>query len=132
MPNILLAILLLSISVAAQDQQINTDKPLLRHRTLDRKFMVATAISFAATAFDAHSTHSCLARNPYAREWNPLLGSHPSAVRVDTTLFGVAAGQTIVSFFQKKHRSKDWMLFPIINTGVHTFAESWNTGHCGW
>lgn len=126
----LIAMLLLAGVAHAQQDPVPLAMPA--HRTADKAWWTATAVSWGLTVADTEYTLHSL-RNPNVREVNPILGPHPSRAKLYAFDVPITAFETYMSYRWKKQDDYDiahnrkpaalrWYLFPVVNSAVHGVA----------
>ena len=133
-------LLLLLIAIPAIAQQPIPDAP---RRVIDKKFMAVMGMEALAKSADALTTakhmneiigvrpapgcqldypNSCYAWNRF-EETNPLFGRRPSNVRLAVEDGAFFAGETVLTYYLKKHHSRIWWLPAVASIAQHsTFA----------
>lgn len=92
--------------------------------TLDRKFILFSLLSTAATIADAETTARGLKANPNATELNPLFGKHPTRAR----LYGISIPANSLLIYWSYHfkkvapRRNAWERVLKVPIVVHTAA----------
>ncbi len=86
---------------------VHTDVP---PRTIDKKYMLVNGLQLGMMIFDVEMTQHCIADH-HCQEGNPLMpSSHAGQLAVG---FGFVAYGSGLSYWLKKHKSKQWWIPPV-------------------
>lgn len=101
-----------------------------RSTAFQRSFALLTAFSIGATVADMALTNRCVSAGTCV-EANPLFGSRPSAARLYGTSMPLLTGETLLSYYLKKHHpeSKVWLVGPITTLIAHGAGIASNVSH---
>jgi hypothetical protein len=124
-----------AVKIELTDGQRKWWAPLpVTKRTVDGKFWVSTAASFAATVADGENTMHVLRNGKGNRETNFIYGSHPDRLRYYGVSLPIASVCAYYSWKWKRedqalkdsgyppHRFIKWQFPNAYNTGVHMFG----------
>jgi hypothetical protein len=104
-------ILLLSLPVMAQNKSV---------------WIWSTAVATSAT-IDIESTQAGLRNGGY--EINPMLGEHPSRLRMYSTIGAIDATAMLGAIELRKHHKKYWWAVPAIAVAVHVAGTIYTFNH---
>lgn len=91
-----------------------------RPKVIDRKFVLASGVLAASTAFDMTETKLLLDRGGV--EYNPAFGRHPSTARLVGVASAWFAGYVVLSYELKKHHPRafrHWWIPLALETADH-------------
>ncbi len=107
-----------AVSSAVTVTPVHTDVP---PRTIDKKYMLVNGLQLGMMIFDVEMTQHCIADH-HCQEGNPLMpSSHAGQLAVG---FGFVAYGSGLSYWLKKHKSKQWWIPPVGGAVAHAIGTA--------
>ena len=96
-------------------------------QTLDKPFALVTALNAAATFADLETTRRALAGGQCV-ELDPLVGRHPSTLKLYGGGVALLGATVALSYELKKHRAPRWLWIApqAISAGAHGYGAVYN------